>query len=325
MPIRRLTSPADLDAYDAWLQGHPQGSLWQSRGWEKFQRSLGRHTAVYAALEDGRITASALVVIDRTSLGYSTWDIPRGPLVSEPAHQEPLLQAILSDASREKCLALILSPLVPLPSLPKGAEPSGRHVQPEATRIIDLRPSEEEILAQMKQKGRYNIRLAEKHGVEVRVSEDIGPFAALMTETARRDGFRAHGAAYYGRFLTDLPGSFLLLAFLPGQENPLAGLLGTAWDKTGIYYYGASDHAHRMLMAPYLLQWAAMRRCRDAGSESYDLFGIAPDGAADHPWSTVSDFKAKFGGTVIAYPPERQFLLRPLTQKALSLKRRILG
>ncbi len=102
--------------------------------------------------------------------------------------------------------------------------------------------------------------------------------------------------------------------------------MGAVWGTQGIYYYGASSHEARALMAPYALQWQAMLRCRTAGCRSYDLFGIAPEGAGSrHPWGGVSDFKAKFGGTVITYPPEQQLVFRPVAHAALKMKRKILG
>ncbi len=213
---------------------------------------------------------------------------------------------------------------------------------PEATRMIDLTLNDDDLLAQMKPKGRYNIRLAEKHGVRVVQSDDVEAYAALAKETWARDGFRGPKRGYE-TFLKDLPGSFLLLAFPPldtkktpsdghfdvssGQKDlkPIAGLLGVVCGSVGIYYYGASTDRHRELMAPYLLQWEAMKHCRSHGCIAYDLFGIAPEGVVNHPWAGVSDFKAKFGGKVLNYPPEREIILRPGVRTLLTIKRKLLG
>jgi len=209
---------------------------------------------------------------------------------------------------------------------------------PEATRIIDLTLNEDDLLGQMRPKGRYNIHLAEKHGVHVAPSGDVQAFARLAEETARRDGFRGHSQAFYERFLNYLPGAFLLLAYPPSEPAVTpssslrsseriegAGLLGVTWGTTGLYYYGASSDRHRELMAPYLLQWEAMKVCKARGCIAYDLFGIAPAGAIDHPWAGVSAFKAKFGGEVVTYPPEQEIVLRPGMKALLELKRKSLG
>ncbi|NOS68060.1 MAG: peptidoglycan bridge formation glycyltransferase FemA/FemB family protein [Candidatus Peribacteraceae bacterium] len=337
MEIRLLTDPEDLKRYGEWIRTHPEGSLWQSPEWKTYQESLGRQVRIYAAMEGAEIRASALVVIDHTTFGLTTWEIPRGPLgIIENGklriENKNFLEKIIRDAKDDRCLSIYCSPVHPFSILNSQFSISRRLVMPEATRIIDLTLSEEDLLAQMKPKGRYNIRLAEKHGVRVMPSSDVQAFARLAEETARRDGFRGHSAAFYERFLTCLPGAFLLFALPPEIVIPSsslrsseriegAGLLGVIWGKTGIYYYGASSHAQKELMAPYLLQWSAMKHCKAHGCTSYDLFGIAPEGAVDHPWSGVSDFKVKFGGSVVNYPPEQEIALRPFLKYLLKIKR----
>src|SRR3989339_2049719 len=80
MEVRQCSSGGELSSYDAWLKAHPHGSLWQSLEWKRYQETLGRETRIYALMEGRQILASALVIIDRTAFGFSTWDIPRGPL-----------------------------------------------------------------------------------------------------------------------------------------------------------------------------------------------------------------------------------------------------
>jgi lipid II:glycine glycyltransferase (peptidoglycan interpeptide bridge formation enzyme) len=233
------------------------------------------------------------------------------------------MERIVKDAHKEGCMVLHTSPVTAM-EIP-GARPSERHVHCEATRIVDLTATEEEILAQMKQKGRYNIRLAEKGGVTVQECTDVAAFAALAQQTGSRDGFTALPKARYEAFLRALPGSFLLLAY-DTQKTPVAGLLGVVWNGRGIYYYGASSYAHRALMAPYALQWAAIRHCKAQGCHSYDLLGIAPPSAGeDHPWAGITRFKEQFGGTVHTYPAEQELVLRPIAKTLLDWKRRILG
>lgn len=319
--IQSLTNPRDLQKYDTWVRSHPEGSLWQSLEWKRYQEALGREVRIYAQMEGEQILASALVVIDRTAFGWSTRDIPRGP-IGDAA--EPFLKTIVEDAQRDRCLSIFLSPAHLLPPTPYSLRRSSRHEQPSCTRVIDLTQPEEDILRQMKPKGRYNISVAEKNGVRVQESDDIDAFYALLKETQRRDKFSIHPKRHYEVLLRELPESFLILASST-QGEPIAGLLGVIWGKMGIYYYGASDHAHRALMAPYALQWAAMRRCKAVGCASYDLLGIAPPQSPDHPWQGVSAFKEKFGGEVVTYPPEQQIVLRPVTNALLGMKRKLLG
>lgn len=335
MSIRLLSTPDDLARYDAWVRMHPEGSLWQSLAWKQYQEALGRDVRVYVDEAGERILASAAVVIDRTAWNLSTWEVPRGPLWSAAASSGPeeILDQITQDARKDRCITLYCSPLQALETYGKKFEVSHRHIQPTATRIIDLTVSEEEILAQMKPKGRYNIGVAERHGVRVEASTDVTAFHALMVKTAMRDTFRPLPLEIYRTFLHQVTGAFLLLAHHPETAEAVAGIIGVQWPAdtaapslrapTGIYYYGASQYEHRALMAPYLLQWHAMRRCKAAGCASYDLLGVAPpDADREHPWQGVSTFKEKFGGGVVVYPAEVRLTLKPITQRLLALKRR---
>lgn len=340
--MHQLQSPTDLLRYDAWIQSHPEGSLWQSLEWKTYQEALGREVRIYAQSTGNILESSALVVIDRTRLGLSTWDIPRGPL----GNAESLLEEIVEQAKSERCISVFLSPQQRLIANSQKLIASSRHEQPPATRLIDLTQPEDAILAQMKQKGRYNIRLAEKHGVHVVQSTDIDAFAHLAAETARRDGFQAPPAARYRTFLHTLPGAFLLMAYPQNPQletrnsqpspspspSPIAGLLGVLWNGTGIYYYGASDYTHRHLMAPYLLQWEAIKYCKAQGCHTYDLLGIAPKGNQEHwkansqkpianSWTGITRFKEQFGGTIVEYPPEQQIIIRPMMDRLLRVKR----
>lgn len=356
-----LASAKDLARYQEWVQQHPHGSLWQSLAWKAYQEALGREVRIYVDEQDGTITASALVTIDRTAGGFSVWEVPRGPLgewrmqnaeCRMTAIPQAFLDRIIADAKQDGCLTVYLSPTMQLTTENCRLTTSPRHIHPVATRIINLTQPEAAILAQMKPKGRYNIGVAQRHGVRVEESDDVEAFYALLEATAVRDRFRPPARSSYKAFLASIPGSFLLLARHPDAavREPIAGLIGVVWPKNGIrnselgqanqqripnnqqlvpigiYYYGASSHEHRALMAPYALQWAAMRRCKAAGCASYDLLGIAPpDAVADHPWQGVSGFKEKFGGTVVEYPAERQVTLRPVMSTLLGWKRRIVG
>jgi peptidoglycan pentaglycine glycine transferase (the first glycine) len=344
MEIRQLTSGQDLTIYDQWVKTHPYGTLWQSLEWKGYQEALGRETRIYAAVEGSQIVATALIIIDRTSFGLSTWDIPRGPLGETP---ELLLKTILRDAKKDRCLSLYLSPIEPLKIKSRKLKTSSRHEQPEATRVLDLTLNYEDILSQMLPKGRYNIKVAAKNGVFVTQSTDTELYVKLAKKTAARDRFTTASSHQYEKFLGNLPGSFLLLAY--NGDQVIAGLIGVKWNGTGIYYYGASDYEHRAMMAPYALQAEAINICRNSGCTRYDLLGVAPPVKRDerremrdennsdsrvsslvshdpsHPWAGISSFKEKFGGELITYPPEKQITLRRVAKGMLKVKRKLFG
>jgi len=320
MNMCQLTSDKDLAAYKTWITNHADGNFWQSLGRKKYLESLSKEVRIYALKDDGQIHTSALVSIDTTTGGYSTWEIPRGPIGKDAS---TLVQQISLVAKKEKCIALFVSPMQEV-SIGKK---SPRHIHCEATRIVDLTQSEVDILAQMKQKGRYNIKVATKKEVTVKESKDIDAFYALIEKTGARDGFTHLSKKKYKSFLSNLPGSFLLMAYSSDdkESTPIAGVLSVIWNGTGIYYYGASDHAYRASMAPYLLQWESMKLCKSNGCTSYDLLGIAPEGSGHkHPWAGISSFKEKFGGEVKNYRQERIIILKPLLYWLLQMKRKLL-
>ncbi len=340
MEVCQLTTPAHLEQYDLWVKTHPHGSLWQSLEWKQYQEALGREVRIYAQMADEVIIASAMVTMDSGAYGLQTWEIGRGPLAAVSGERlavsndlqvgtNALLSTILQEAKAARALCLYVAPAEEIAtSYQLPATPSPRHVYPEATRVLDLNQPEEALLAQMHQKGRYNIRLAEKNGVRVEHSQDMDAYHELACATAKRDGFRTPSKKQFQAFVDTLPGSFLLLAY-QGDKNdsrPIAGLLGVSWGGIGIYYYGASSYEHRALMAPYLLQWRAMQHCQAQGCLKYDLLGVTPPHTTHaHAWDGISSFKEKFGGTVASYPPEQMVVLRPWAYRALQWKRKVLG
>lgn len=342
MSIIQLSTDEDFAAYDQWLRKQTQGTVWQSLAWKRYQEALGREVRIYGidnepslakatggrqlTIEnDNRFLACALVVIDRTIGGLSTWEIPRGPLwQQEGALLNLLMERIVGDARQDRCIQLLYSPTFTIDGWTTPlARDSKRHVHPEATLLIDLKQSEQELLAQMHQKGRYNINVARKHGVEIvqGTAHDIDDFYRLLIGTGNRDNFIILKKSQYRCFLESLEDAMLLLAKRDGTV--IAGLLNAMWNGTMYYYYGASSYEHRQLMAPYLLQWEAMMHAKRRGCSTYDLLGIMPPNAPENdPWKGITDFKRKFGGSLVLFPKERICIFRPIIKLLFELKRK---
>jgi len=184
--------------------------------------------------------------------------------------------------------------------------------QPEYTLIINLAQTEEDILKNMKQKGRYNIRLAKKKGVVVQESKNATRFYEILQETTQRDGFIPHNKKFYQIMLDTLePFGMAKLYEAKYKGQVIAGLLATFYDKTATYYYGASSNIHRNVMAPYLLQWHAIKEAKELGFTHYDFLGIAPPNNKKHPWEGVTSFKKKFGGETVRYVKAKEFAFKP--------------
>jgi peptidoglycan pentaglycine glycine transferase (the first glycine) len=323
MQINEISSEQELDKYAQWLQTVAPTNIWQSLDWKRYQEALQKRVRIFTVQNNESIIASALVVIDTTTFGYNTWELPRGPVWQENRADAAttLVEYIRKEASKGKCLVLYTSPFSTLQL--QGFKSSNRLVHPEATSIVSINGTTEQILAAMKPKGRYNCKVAIKNLVTVQPSTNVQPFIDLHTNTAKRNAFTKPQSATYKNFLECVSGSFLLYAYVPSTPEPIAGLIGVITGDTGIYYYGASNHEYRATMAPYALQCAAIEHCKKNGCTTYDLFGIAPPDVQGHPWDGVTRFKQQFGGEAVLYLAEQQCVFRPLARLALQLKRKI--
>ncbi len=166
---------------------------------------------------------------------------------------------------------------------------------PPFTAVIDLKKSEEEIFADMKPKGRYNIKLAEKKWVICKIveksKENISLFFSMMQETCARDDFAWNTFEYYEYFLKNIGWAELIIAYF--KETPIASGIFIFKDEVSFYYYGASTSNFRNLMAPYLLQWTAIQEAKKRGSKIYDFLGIASPWEKNSPLAGVTEFKTK--------------------------------
>jgi lipid II:glycine glycyltransferase (peptidoglycan interpeptide bridge formation enzyme) len=261
---------------------------------------------------------------------------------------EPLRERVLNDlhafAKRQGAIFLKIDPDVVLGTgIPEGMDDavdnrgqavmsdlkrrgwifSSDQIQFRNTVVIDLSPSEDEMLARMKQKTRYNVRLAGKKGVTVRTGtlEDLPLLYKMYAETSVRDGFVIRDEGYYQTvwqaFMKgDSPTCEPLIAEVEGES--VAAIFVFYFSGRAYYIYGMSRTAHREKMPNYLLQWEAMRRARAAGCEIYDLWG-APDvfDESDSMWG-VFRFKQGLGGQVLRTLGAWDFTPKPFWYKMYS-------
>jgi lipid II:glycine glycyltransferase (peptidoglycan interpeptide bridge formation enzyme) len=295
-----------MKEYVSFWQKNKFRNLWQHPVWAEFQRSVGSETWLLTAYG-----ASALVIKHRLPFGLSWLEVPRGPLFENEKGLSEVISEIVKVGKKEKSVFIRMSSYEELGigNWKLGISKDDHH--PQTSLVLDLAQSESDILKQMKPKGRYNIKLAEKHGITVKPSNDVGAFYNILTKTGNRDGFGIHPKSYYEKMLKALGNNAqLLLAEYEGKV--IAGGIFVYLDEWGIYYYGASDSEFRNLMAPYLVQWTAITESKKRGCVSYDFLGIAPEDTKNHPWAGVTDFKKKFGGQVVSYPSAKELILKPV-------------
>jgi lipid II:glycine glycyltransferase (peptidoglycan interpeptide bridge formation enzyme) len=331
------------DDWNAFVAHHPQAHVLQTSGWGALKSRFGWSAERVALAGPAQTTvAGAQVLYRRLPFGMGTLAYaPKGPLVDwRDSDQTTQLIAALDRAARARgAMALTVEP--DLPDLPEHADhltgagfvPGATTVQPRRTLLVDLTPDEADVLAAMKSKTRYNIRLAGRKGVTVRQGNatDVATFNQLMVTTGSRNRFGVHSRAYYRAVWDQVDRVALFMAEYQGQ--PLAGLMVPALGKSAWYFYGASSDSHRNLMAPYAVQWAAMRWAKAQGCTTYDLWGVPDEDQetleahfvqrSDGLWS-VYRFKRGFGGRLVRTVGAWDRVYRPLRYRLYrwALRRR---
>jgi lipid II:glycine glycyltransferase (peptidoglycan interpeptide bridge formation enzyme) len=269
--------------------------------------------------KEGQVVAGAQVLFRPlpTAL-YTIAYIPKGPLVDwgNEVLVEFLFKSLDNVAQSANAVFLKVEPTSNSAYVKRQTTSvrtvEASNVQPRRTMVVDLRPDEAAILAGMKQKTRYNIRLAEKKGVVVSPAEDIEAFCALMKVTGERDKFGVHDAKYYRKaYELFRPTGRAQLFMATFEGAPLAGLMLFVLGKRAWYFYGGSANEERNRMPAYLLQWEAMRWAKAQGVEEYDLWGVPDEDEEtleanfesrhDGLWG-VYRFKRGFGGKLFRAP-----------------------
>ena len=276
-------------------------SFLNTTDWLEFQKSLGRPAWRY---DDGTIVAN--IIRHDVSFGKNYLYIPHGPessdgfvayLVKLAEEQKPFYIQI--EPGEDKTMELLHG---------AGFRKSRKEIQPKRTVIVDLGKSEEELLAAMHHKTRYNIKVAEKYGIIARPSYDLDVFWKLMQKTAKRDRFSSHAKSYYEKLIKFFENNEsvkvdLVLALRDERplrdmpEHALAGAIMLTHGDTAYYLHGALNHEHRALMAPYALHWGMMKYLKQQGLKYYDFWGID---ARRYPG--VTRFKLGWGGREVEYP-----------------------
>ena len=271
-----------LTEWNSFLSARPEAHLLQTGQWGELKAGFGWEAV---RVIDGDAVGGTQVLFRRLPLGWCIGYIPKGPVAVGAGTLWEELDGI---CRRRKAVLLKVEPDLWVGegggAVEKGSwkapsrfRSSSHNIQPPRTILVDLKGSEEQILARMKQKTRYNIRLAQKKGVSVRSWGDLDAFHQMILVTGERDAFGVHSRAYYRRaYELFHPEGMAELLVAEHGGSPLAALMVFARGERAWYVYGASTDEGRNLMPTYLLQWEAMRWARSKGALVYDLWGV-PD------------------------------------------------
>ena len=192
-------------------------------------------------------------------------------------------------------------------------------MQPIRSIVLDLTPTEDALLAGMKEKWRYNLRLAQRKGVTVRVAEtveDVETWYALLHTTGERDHFGIHTIDYYLKaWQIFAPGQQACLFLAEYDGRLLAGIFVAVLARQAIYLYGASSNEYRNLMPNYLLQWEAICWAKRQGALQYDFWGIPETDSEGEAMAGVYRFKRGWGGKTVRFVGCYEHTYRPLAMR----------
>lgn len=290
----------------------------QSDAWAKANTIIGHRVMKEKIGENGCVQ----MIIKRAKRGRYM-EIPGGPLIDwEDIEQiKDAKEVIMRVAKENKCVFIRFRPmLIDNPGnrsiLRKmGAKRSPMHLAAEHTVVLNLKKSEETILAEMRRQTRYEVRRAEKLGIKVESgnSEELfKEFHKIQKNTAARQHFvppdlktlLAEREAF-GK------NAKIYVAKTPEGEPIVYGLILIDGDEAD-YYEAASTDLNRKLPGAYALQWQVIKDLKKRGIERYNLWGIAPPNQPHHRYAGVTTFKTGFGGEVVAYVPAHDIVINRL-------------
>ncbi|MBQ7035590.1 MAG: peptidoglycan bridge formation glycyltransferase FemA/FemB family protein [Clostridia bacterium] len=326
MELLDVKNSAAVAEYEAFLQSHPKGHFAQSVEWARLKKEWD-FEAVIERDAEGKIAGSMGLLIRKvpgTSIMYSC----RGPVCDlyDEAMVQKLVKAAGEVGKKYKACSLKIDTDTPVedeefyqicrklgftaPNRSKNFE----GIQPRFVFRLYLNGrNEEEMLASFHQKWRYNIRVAIKKGVEVKIcgEEALPDFHRIMVTTGSRDGFVVRTEDYFRRMMRELgEHARLYMAYLDGVA--IAGTLAIGYGDKVWYLYGASSNEHRNYMPNYLLQWEMIKWAIERGARVYDFRGVSGDLSEDNPLYGLYRFKKGFNGEFTEFVGEMDLIYNKL-------------
>lgn len=188
---------------------------------------------------------------------------------------------------------------------------------PKWTQMLDVTPSEDDLLASFKSKTRYNINLAEKKGVKIvekTDAEGYAMFEELYFQTTQRQEYKGHTRHYHKTIFETLKNdiSHILIAMYEGE--PLAAYHLFLFNDVLYYPYGGSSDKHRNVMASNLLMWEAIRLGKKLNAKKFDMWGSeGPDyDRSAGGWSGFTRFKEGYNTQFVEFVGSFDIVYNPM-------------
>lgn len=315
--ITREVVDSEKEKYNS-IVSHPC----QSWEWGEFRKKTGAEVFRIGVFEKGELVSGYQLTVHQTPYTrYSVGYLPRGPMVNEE-----MVETLKKIGRENDCIFFRIEPNIERESGRAGElenlglQPSPRPFFYQDTFLIDLTKSEEGLLKAMKQKTRYNIRLAQRHGVKVtedNSDETFGIYLQLLKEATKRQKFYAHTPHYHRKMWAVLkPAGITHLLKAEYQGEVLTVWILFKFHDVLYYPYGASSSLHRNVMANNLMMWEAIRLGKKLGCKIFDLWGcLGPDPNPKDPWYGFHRFKEGYGGKLIELVGSFDLILNPTLYK----------
>lgn len=311
-------------AWETLVERNSFAGIMQSLDWAQMKRSQGLASFHIGLFEKERLVGGAIFYLAQEAQirGTGIMVAPEGPVIDwQDKHNcaiqlRTLTQFAQDYAKANGIMSMRIEPRLPLP-LPAVLREFGRapyDLVPRDTLYVDIDKDENEILMAMKPKGRYNIKIAQRHNVRISSFDQFNFDAANLfyesvNQASVRDGFALEPKSFFDNMLAHLCENRLGTLFLAHHDNDLLGaLLLTHYGERATYLYGGITNTKRQMMAGYALQWAAMKKAKEHGCKNYDFYGYVPHRSSQHRYSRFSQFKSQFGGRPFRFIGAQDYL-----------------
>ncbi|MCX6726022.1 MAG: peptidoglycan bridge formation glycyltransferase FemA/FemB family protein [Candidatus Shapirobacteria bacterium] len=301
----------------------------QSWEWGEFRKKTGLKVIRLGVFDNRKLISSfQLTVHPLPKTNYSILYFPRGP---QP--DKLMIASLQKIGQQEKAIFIKMEPNIKKDTkteqflLENGCQ-KGKSLFTKYSFQLNLQQTEEELLAKMKPKTRYNIRVSQKH--DVKISEDNSPqafekYLELTNETTKRQKFYAHSANYHRKMWSFLQPSGIAHLFKAQYENQtLVTDIFFIFNQVLYYPYGASTREYKEVMAPYGLFWEVIKFGQKMDCKIFDMWGSpGPNPDPNDPWIGFHRFKEGFGGELIEFIGTYDLVLNPLLYKLFNLADRL--